>query len=184
MIHAEVYLLAKYLDIGPLMERAIERFSAVIAKSFRADAFVEAIARVYNHGHDGGNGLRARILSLCIDNSELIKQDGKLARLLEEHEPIAWKLLLRRDAEHACEWDETVRVQLDLQMTLEVLQVTTKSLRHREVDLIEDRDRMIALLEKHDKCRNCDKEFGSYVDRDERGILRFKTCRCRYYPER
>jgi hypothetical protein len=64
MIHTEVYLLAKYLDIGELMEHAKEEFTRVVKKSFRADAFVGPFARVSSHGDDGGDGLRFQILTL------------------------------------------------------------------------------------------------------------------------
>jgi hypothetical protein len=177
MVHTEVYLLAKYLDVGELMEHAAGKFTAVVKKRFRAAAFVEPFARVFNHGGDGGDGLRAQIVGLCLENSEHLPQNGELARLLLEHEPVAWKLILRRDEEHARQIDETAKVQQILGESVETLQGTIQSLRQREEDLTVDRDRMLALLEKHDKCRNCDKEFGSYVDKHERGIIRCKTCR-------
>ena len=69
MIHTEVYQLAKYLDIDELMQHATRKFTAVVEKNFRADAFVEPFARIFNHGNDGGDGLRAQMVRLCVENS-------------------------------------------------------------------------------------------------------------------
>ena len=184
MLHAEVYLLAKYLAVGELMKHATEKFTAVFKKSFRPDTCIEPFVRVFNAGDDCSDGLRAQILRLCLENSEHIPQDGELTRLLMEHEPVAWKLLSWRDEEHARQIDEAVKVRQILEAEVGAFQGTIKTLGQRVVDLNADRDRILALLEKHDNCRNCDKEFGSYVDEDERGIVRCKKCRCRHYLER
>ena len=99
-----------------------------------------------------------------------------------EHEPVAWKLLLWRDEEHARQIDEIVKVRKVLGESLEALQGKIESLTQREEELTVDRDRMVGLLEKYDNYRNCAKEFGSYVDKYENGVVRCKICRCRHYP--
>jgi hypothetical protein len=180
MIHTEVYLLAKYLDIGELMEHAKEEFTRVVKKSFRADAFVGPFARVSSHGDDGGDGLRFQILTLSLENLENLPKDRQLTRLLLEHEPVAWKLLLRREEEH----NENLGVRRLLEQTLEALQGIIENLRQREAELTTDWDRILALLEKYERCRNCDKEFASYVEKHEPGIVRCKSCRCRHYLDR
>ena len=91
----------------------------------------EDFARVFNHGHDGGDGLRAQMVMLSLENSEYFQQDGKIARLLMEHEPVVWRLLLWRDEEHAHQIDETVKVRLVLEESLEVLQGKIESLTQR-----------------------------------------------------
>lgn len=181
MIHAEVYLLAKYLDIGELMEHAKEEFTRIVEKSFGADAFVEPFARVFSHGDDGGDGLRAQIYRLSLENLKHIPKDGKLNQLLLEHEPVAWNLLLRREEEHDRQTNESLLVRQVLEQTLEDLRGKMEDLRESEAELTTERDRMLALFEKHDRCRNCEKEFGSYGDKDEPGVIRCKACRCRHY---
>ena len=91
IIHTGVYLLAKYLDISGLMQHAISKFKTLV----RVDAFVEPFAQVFNHGSDGDSGLRSQILELCLENCEHLSQEGDLTLLLLQHEPIAWKMLLR-----------------------------------------------------------------------------------------
>ncbi|KIW26592.1 uncharacterized protein PV07_09674 [Cladophialophora immunda] len=181
MEHTEVYLLAKYLDISELMRHATSRFIGVAKKNFRADAFVEPFSRVFNHGGDGDSGLRAQILELCLENSEHLPPDGELTLLLLQHEPIAWKMLSRQAHEHACQVEELAKTQLALEETLQTSQDTIETLGQSVEEMTLDRDRILTLLEKYDRCRNCEKDFGSYVDKHERGIMRCKGCRCRHY---
>ncbi|KIW65508.1 hypothetical protein PV04_07763 [Phialophora macrospora] len=181
MLHTEVYLLAKYLDISGLMQHAKSSFTAVVKENFRADAFLEPFSRVFNHGGDGESGLRAQILELCLENSEHLPQDGDLTALLLQHEPIAWKMLSRQAHEHACRLEDVIETQRALEDTLQNSQETIGTLRQRVEELTADRDLTLTLLEKHDRCRNCEKDFGSYVDKHERGIIRCKRCRCRHY---
>lgn len=181
MVHSEVYLLAKYLDISELMRYATSRFTAAVKNNFRADAFLETFSRVLNHGGGGDSGLRAQILELCLENSEHLPQDGELNLLLLQHEPIAWKMLSRQAHEHTCRVEELVETQRALEETLQTSQETIETLRQRVEETTTDSDRTLTLLEKYDTCRNCGKTFGSYVDKHERGIIRCKDCRCRHY---
>ncbi|KEF57252.1 uncharacterized protein A1O9_05169 [Exophiala aquamarina CBS 119918] len=181
MVHAEVYLLAKYLDISELMQDATSRFTAEVKKNFRADAFLEPFSRVFNNGGDGDSGLRAQILELCLENSEHLPQEGQLTLLLLQHEPIAWKMLTRQAHEHACRVEEVIETQRALEETLQTSQKTIETLKQRTKEMTTDRDRTLSLLEMYDTCRNCDKTFGSYIDKHERGIIRCKDCRCRHY---
>lgn len=182
MVHTEVYLLAKYLDISELMRHATSRFTAVVKRNFRADAFLEPFSLAFNHGGDGDSGLRAQILELCLENSEHLPEDGELTRLLLQHEPIAWKMLSRQAHEHASQVQEVVEKQSALEETLQTSQQTVQTLERRVEEMTTERDRMLTLLEKYDNCRNCGKDFGSYVDKHERGTIRCKSCRCRHYP--
>lgn len=181
MEHTEVYLLAKYLDISQLMRHATSRFAAVASQNFRADACVEAFSRVFNHGSDGDSGLRAQILKLCLENSERLSPDGEPTLLLLEHEPIAWKMVLRQAHEHTSLVEALVQTQRFLEDALQKSQETIKALKQKAEEKTTDRDPTLMLLEKTDKCRNCDKDFGSYVDQQEGGIVRCKGCRCRHY---
>jgi hypothetical protein len=183
MVHTEIYLLAKYLDITELMQHATSKFIAVAKEKFRPSAFIEPFARIFNYGSDGDSGLRAQVLDLCLENSGSIPPEGDLTLLLLQHEPIAWKMLLRQAHEHARQVQAAVEMQGVLEDSLDTSQETIKSLERRVEEATSDRDRMLTLLEKYDNCRNCDKDFGSYVDKHERGIMRCKVCRCRhYYP--
>lgn len=182
MVHAEVYLLAKYLDITELMRHAASTFTAAARRDFRVDAFLEPFSRVFENGGDGDSGLRAQILELCLENSEHLPEDGELSLLLLEHEPIAWKMLSRQAHSHAGEMKEFVETQQALEETVQTSQETIETLERRIEGMTTERDRMLALLEKYERCRNCEKEFGSYVDKYEPGIMRCKSCRCRHYP--
>ena len=180
--YTEVYLLAKYLDISELVQHATSSFAAVVKSNFRARAFLESFSRVFDHGDDGDSGLRAQILELCLENAEDLSQDGELTLLLLEHEPIAWKMLSRQGHKHACQVQEVVETQRALEETLQNSQDTVETLEQRVEELTTERDRVLTLLEKYDRCRNCERDFGSYVDKHERGIMRCKGCRCRHYP--
>ncbi|KAK5203073.1 hypothetical protein LTR96_011312 [Exophiala xenobiotica] len=182
MFHTEVYLQAKFLGISELMRHARNNFAAVVKSNFRADAFLEPFSRVFDHGEDGDSGLRAQILELCLENSEDLSQDGELTFLLLQHEAIAWKMISRQGHKHACQLQEAVEAQQALEETLQNSKDTVETLEQRVEELTSERDRVIALLEKYDRCRNCDRDFGSYVDKHERGIMRCKGCRCRHYP--
>ena len=172
MIHTGVYLLAKFLDIGDLMQHAISKFRNLVKENFRADAFVEPFAQVFNHGTDGEGGLRSQILELCLENSEHLSQEGELTLLLLQHEPIAWRMLLRQANEHTHQVEGAAELERVLKDTLQTSQETIKSLEQRVEEMTMDRDRILALLEKYDTCRHCERDFGSYIDTHERGIMR------------
>ncbi|EXJ93223.1 hypothetical protein A1O3_01780 [Capronia epimyces CBS 606.96] len=180
MVHTEIYLLAKYLDIRELMRQAMSRFTASVEKNFRADAFLEPFSRVFNHGGDGANGLRAQILESCLAYSGYIPQDGELTLLLLRHEPIAWKLLSRQAHEHACQAKKAIETQRALERDLRNSQEAVKILRQQVEEVTADRDHTLKLLKEHDSCRNCRQFFGSYVEEGEPRILRCKSCRCRH----
>ncbi|RMD41185.1 hypothetical protein DV735_g3964, partial [Chaetothyriales sp. CBS 134920] len=80
MRHVNVYILAKYLQIDALKRRSISKFSELVTRRFRPAAFIEPFAQVFNHGSDGGDGLRAEILDLCAKHSLYVVRDEQLVR--------------------------------------------------------------------------------------------------------
>ncbi|KAK6376323.1 hypothetical protein LTS17_006918 [Exophiala oligosperma] len=198
MVHTEVYLLAKYLDISELIQLATNKFIATVKENFRADAFVEPFSRVFEHGADGDSGLRAQILLLCLENSQHNAQDTELAKLLLHHEPITWKMLLLQARKHTSLVDEIMEGQraLEKQHTqtqqksiemlsqkfetqriheknVQTLQNTIETLNQKVEDIEKHWDDMCKLLQKYDECRNCGNEFGSYIKKDEVRKMRF-----------
>lgn len=181
MIHTEVYLLAKFLNISPLIQQATNLFTAAIEEDFSSDALIEPSKRVFSHGDDGGFGLRAQIVKLCVKFSYKIQQQGELYGLLMEHEPVAWRLLSWQEGEHSHELMEIYKTHLILKERQQDLRREIEVLSREKGAWTTEKASILSLLEKHDNCRNCGKGFGSYMDKHERGVVRCKDCRCRHY---
>jgi hypothetical protein len=72
-------------------------------------------------------------------------------------------------------------MQQGFEDTLQTSQEAIGRLEQRVEEITTDRDRTLTLLEKYDKCRHCEKDFGSYVDKHEGSVMRCKMCRGRHY---
>lgn len=90
-------------------------------------------------------------------------------------------MLSQQGHKHAHQLQEAIETQQALEATLQNLQNTVETLEQSLEDLTTNKDRTLTLLEKYEKCRNCEKVFGSYVDKHERETIRCKHCRCRHY---
>jgi hypothetical protein len=155
MFHAEIYLMAQFLDINELMGYSTNRFKAVAKADFRASTCLEPFSLIFKHGTGGDTALRAHILELYSENPERLSQDEELTLLLLQHEPIAWKLLTQQAQGHASLVQEVGEMQRNLEKSLQISQASIRYMEQRVEEMTVERDRMIALLERFDRCRNC-----------------------------
>jgi hypothetical protein len=176
-----VYILGDYLDVPALKQQALENVHHRFRLHFKAPGFLEPISEALANTKSDDQGLRPAVVSYCAVHHHDVQKYPELVTLLQDNEPLAWKLLCEGQQQREMLVREMVVKESELQSLRDRLQEKMKEL-ERANDNINTTAR---LMNKTDKCRNetCNKEFGANLEVYANGYvkgLRCRRCKCRH----
>jgi hypothetical protein len=181
LTHVQVYVLADYLSVEGLKLQALARCTHQMTDHFDPSTMIEPISVALANTKSDDSGLRRQTLRSCTAHSAQVETSPELERLLQDHEPMAWPLLLEAHAQNHALSARIDVAQLDAAGLRSLLEVRTGDLQraHENVRLVAN------VMKSTTKCRNelCDKDFGASLETYANGYiksLRCKRCNCRH----
>jgi hypothetical protein len=181
LTHVQVYVLADYLSVEGLKLQALAHCTHQMTNHFNPCNMVEPISVALANTKSDDSGLRRQIFRSCTAHFAQVETSPELERLLQDHEPIAWPLLLEAHAENHALSARVDVVQLDAAGLRLLLEVRTGDLQ-RALENV----RLVAnVMKSTAQCRNdkCDRDFGASLETYANGYvksLRCKRCNCRH----
>jgi hypothetical protein len=185
LMDVKLYILADYLDIDSLKKQALLNTEHRLQNHFDAGMFLEPISIAMANTKADDSGLRRVVMSACVRHATLVEKSEQLRRVLQDHEPLAWSLLvtLKTTADASKEESENLLQSAQKELLLQTAKVDIlfTNLRRAEKNLVDT----VKLLRTTKECRatNCENEFGAALETYANGYVkgvRCKRCKCRH----
>jgi hypothetical protein len=176
-----VYILGDYLDVPALKQQALNNVHHRLRVHFKALGFLEPISEALANTKSDDPGLRPAVVSYCAAHHRDVQKCPELVTLLQDNEPLAWKLLCETQQTKEMLLRDMVVTESEVESLRGHLEAKTKELERANENI----KTTVKLLGKTDKCRNetCNKDFGANLEVYANGYvkgLRCRRCKCRH----
>jgi len=88
----DVYFCAKTLAIKPLQAFAVTKLDKHCRDEVKSPDFPATLSYILDHTTSADLELRMTLVYICLENSAFATRSADIVALLEQHEPVAWRL--------------------------------------------------------------------------------------------